>query len=363
MANGSGILSNNSLQSNVLIYECKLLEHSPFALFKCWDSLAFVVRNVAHITPYNFETCVRCIRTFVEASHDGVNHQLQQKSIRTFQSDKRKSNIKHRTDHLTEKKNPMSTSGSEVGIAEQLGGANYFYNGETEDLEQRYETLSIQLLDLMYTLYTRTAQIFRWWAEEGFSVPQCSTLWAQAWCPLLQGIARLATDRRREVRTYAISCLQQRALLVHDLQTLTGAEWASCFHQILFPLLNEMLNDGQSVSQLDPLLLEESRIRTATIMSKVFLHHLTSLMELGDAFNALWLKILDYIEKFMKVGSDMLSEQMQEILKNMLLVMHSVRVFHHKDGSLNMDLWSLSWKRISEFLPTLKSELFQDEGT
>lgn len=51
-----------------VVYPCQLLEHSPEALVKCWESLAFVVRNVAHITPYNFEICVRCIRTFVEAS-------------------------------------------------------------------------------------------------------------------------------------------------------------------------------------------------------------------------------------------------------------------------------------------------------
>lgn len=69
--------------------------------------------------------------------------------------------------------------------------------------------------------------------------------------------------------------------------------------------------------------LEESRMRTATIMSKVFLHHLTPLITLAS-FSELWLDILDYVEKFMHVGSDMLHEAMLESLKNMLLVMHSV---------------------------------------
>lgn len=70
-------------------------------------------------------------------------------------------------------------------------------------------------------------------------------------------------------------------------------------------------------------LLEESRMRAATIMSKVFLHHLTPLITLST-FGELWLEILDYIEKFMRIGSDMLHEAMLESLKNMLLVMHSV---------------------------------------
>lgn len=349
---GASTLSN-------LVFNCKLQDHTPFALFKCWDSLAFIVRNVAHITPYNFESCVRCIRTFVEACRDGGIRQRRKFDAALLAGGQ---NPKKRS---ASRRNDKSTERSKQNHDSQT---NFDHAGESAedadecDLAQRYETLSIQLLDLMYTLYTRTAQIFRWWAEEGCAVPQCSALWAQGWCPLLQGIARLAMDRRREVRTHAISCLQQRALLVHDLQTLSGTEWASCFQQVLFPLLNELLPDSSAVACLDPILLEESRIRTATIMSKVFLHHLTPLIELGGAFSELWIQILDYIEKFMKVGSDMLSEQMQEILKNMLLVMHSVRVFHNNDGSLNMALWDLTWKRIGEFLPNLKDELFRDEG-
>ncbi|XP_023032106.1 Golgi-specific brefeldin A-resistance guanine nucleotide exchange factor 1 isoform X2 [Drosophila willistoni] len=350
--------------SSSLVYPCQLLDHSPFALFKCWDSLAFIVRSVAHITPYNFEACVRCIRIFVEACRDGGIRQrrkLETSSSKQRQSKKRKPGVA--SSASSSNLNQLANSGAGNG---PVGGETALDNAlssstpaEQEELAQRYEQLSIQLLDLMYTLYTRTAQIFRWWAEEGCTVPQSAALWTPGWCPLLQGIARLAMDRRREVRTHAISCLQQRALLVHDLQTLSGTEWCSCFHQVLFPLLNELLPEREQ--SLDASLLEESRIRTATIMSKVFLQHLTTLIELGSAFNELWLDILDYIERFMKVGSDTLSEQMQEILKNMLLVMHSVRVFHNQDGTLQQALWELTWRRIGEFLPNLKEELFHDE--
>ena len=51
----------------------------------------------------------------------------------------------------------------------------------------------------MHTLHTRTAQIYRWWAEESGDVEQPS-LWAIGWCPLLQGIARLCCDSRKEVQ-------------------------------------------------------------------------------------------------------------------------------------------------------------------
>lgn len=283
-----------------LSYPCKLLTHSSFALVKCWDSLAFIVRNVAHITPYNFESCVKCIRTFVEASLNGGKYGQAAKG-----EARRKGGRKDGGAVKNKRKDDNNSSES-----------------EDEDLLQRYETIAIQLLDLMHTLHTRTAQIFRWWAEEGGTLPQCSTLWAHGWCPLLQGIARLANDKRRQVRTSAVTCLQ-RALLVHDLKTLTGPEWASCFKQVLFPLLYDLLAETPQI--IEPGLLEESRMRTATIMSKVFLHHLTPLIGIAT-FNDLWLEIIDYLEKFMKVGSDMLYEAMLESLKNMLLVMHSVKV-------------------------------------
>lgn len=324
-----------------VVYTCRLMQHSPIALVKCWDSLAFVVRNVAHITPYNFEICVKCIRTFVEASmtFGRARRMSQQKALAA-------GNKRNQT------KKTKSIEKGERGETGDDKGAH--------ELPERYETIAIQLLDLMHTLHTRTAQIFRWWAEEGGSVPQCTALWSQGWCPLLQGIARISTDHRRQVRSSAITCLQ-RALLMHDLQTLTGPEWAGCFKQVLFPLMTFLLNETIENNGTEPGLIEESRTRISTIMSKVFLHHLTPLMTL-PGFNELWLEVIQYLEKFMKLGTDMLYEAVLESLKNMLLVMYSVKAFHNPDGTTYSVLWELTWNRVGVFLPTLKDELFKDNG-
>lgn len=59
------------MEVNPLIHPCALRPHDPYAMLKCWECLAFIVRDVAHITPYNFESCVNCIRTFIEASLHG----------------------------------------------------------------------------------------------------------------------------------------------------------------------------------------------------------------------------------------------------------------------------------------------------
>lgn len=326
-AESTTIASRPASPVHTLVYPCRLMRHSTFALVKCWDSLAFIVRNVAvgHITPFNFERYVKCVRTFVEASLNGGNY------IRKSH-DSRYPKARNKTSTTRRSRKEPNSYASQNSTSEFIDSGD---ESEDDELMQRYDTIAIQLLDLMHTLHTRTAQIFHWWAAEMGSSPHCSDLWSRGWCPILQGIARLATDQRRLVRTNAITCLQ-RALLVHDLQTLTGPEWESCFRQVLFPLLYELLAEIPN-QQIDAALLEESRMRTATIMSKVFLHHLTPLIPL-PTFNELWLEILDYIEKFMNSGSDLLHEAMMESLKNMLLVMHSVSFSKTNDFKFSKNL-------------------------
>lgn len=147
----------------------------------------------------------------------------------------------------------------------------------------------------------------------------------------------------------------QRALLVHDLQTLSGPEWEACFQRVLFPLLNYLL---QPIGR-DQAAVEETRMRAATLLSKVFLHHLTPLLSL-PTFSSLWLTILDFLDRYMHVDkSDLLYEAIPESLKNMLLVMDSAKVFDEEDG--HGKLWIVTWERIGKFLPHLKEELFKEQ--
>lgn len=147
----------------------------------------------------------------------------------------------------------------------------------------------------------------------------------------------------------------QRALLVHDLQTLSGPEWEACFQRVLFPLLNYLL---QPLSK-DHVAMEETRMRAATLLSKVFLHHLTPLLSL-PTFSSLWLTILDFLDRYMHADkSDLLYEAIPESLKNMLLVMDSAKVFDTGDG--HGQLWNITWERIGKFLPNMKEELFKEQ--
>lgn len=162
---------------------------------------------------------------------------------------------------------------------------------------------SSQLLDLMHTLHTRAAPIYSAWAGgmEGSDEPSLeagpAVLWDRCWCPLLQGIARLGCDARRQVRSQAMNYLH-RALLDPELQKQLGAlEWESCFNKVLFPLLSCLL---ENINPVDPNGMEETRIRALNLLSRVFLQHLGPLFTL-PTFLALWLTILDFLDKYMHI--------------------------------------------------------------
>lgn len=289
--------------ADTIVLDRDLLSHDPAALVKSCESLTFLVRDVAHVTPFNFELCIRCIRTFAEAvlQIPGKRNKVTQAAIET----------------------------------------------------PGYQQAPLQLLDLMHTLHTRTGQIFRWWAEENGTTETIS-LWPHAWRPLLQGIARLCCDSRRPVRAAAITYLQS-TLLAHDLTQLTPMEWSQCLEQVLFPLLAQLLGP---VSINDPSGVEETRVRAAMLLSKVFLHHLTPLLTL-PGFLPLWLTVLDLLKSYMHAdNSELLFEAIPESLKNMLLVMASTDVLMSSSN-----LWEPTWRTINSFLPNLKGELFPEPAS
>ncbi|XP_076142435.1 Golgi-specific brefeldin A-resistance guanine nucleotide exchange factor 1 isoform X2 [Alosa pseudoharengus] len=331
--------------------------HDTKSLIKCVESLSFIVRDAAHVTPDNFELCVKTIRVFVEASLNG--------GYRTHE--KKKSHKYDKSSRLRKKPREKDVASRRAKASQRLS-RSHSDDEEDEGVPASYHTVSLQvsqdLLDLMHTLHTRAASIYSSWAEEqrhleaaGRKIEADShTLWSSCWCPLLQGMAWLCVDARRQVRMQALTYLQ-RALLVHDLQTLDAAEWESCFNKVLFPLLTKLLDN---ISPADVGGMEETRMRACTLLSKVFLQHLSPLLSL-PTFAALWLTILDFMDKYMHAGSsDLLLEAIPESLKNMLLVMDTAGIFLSSDSRTGYSaLWEITWERIDCFLPHLREELFK----
>ncbi|XP_056879272.1 Golgi-specific brefeldin A-resistance guanine nucleotide exchange factor 1 isoform X3 [Takifugu flavidus] len=340
-------------------------QHDTKSLIKCVETLSFIVRDAAHVTPDNFELCVRAIRVFVEASLNGGYRNHDKKKSHKYDSSR--SRLRKKMGSREKEAGGGNRRGS-GRLTSQRPSRSHSDDEEDEGVPASYHTVSLQvsqdLLDLMHTLHTRAASIYSSWAEEqrhlgaaGRKIEADSqTLWTSCWCPLLQGIAWLCCDARRQVRMQALTYLQ-RALLVHDLQTLDAAEWESCFNKVLFPLLTKLLDN---ISPADVGGMEETRMRACTLLSKVFLQHLSPLLSL-PTFAALWLTILDFMDKYMHAGSsDLLLEAIPESLKNMLLVMDTAGIFHSADSRTGFsDLWEITWERIVCFLPHLREELFK----
>ncbi|XP_015907017.1 Golgi-specific brefeldin A-resistance guanine nucleotide exchange factor 1 isoform X3 [Parasteatoda tepidariorum] len=337
-------------QYNIVLHR-ELLGHDAIAFLKSCESLAFLVRDAAHITTENFDSCVHCIRTFVEASTHGSSSSDKKNKVRSHKEKKMVKTVPKR------KEEKLKTSRSQSRLGE---GYEADDEDKADEYSPAYQQVSLQLLDLMHTLHTRAAAICcsgETTDENGDNKPKIN-LWSSCWCPLLQGIARLCCDSRRVIRTAALTLLH-RALLVHDLQTLSPLEWESCFNKVLFPLLAKLL---ENISPNDPFGMEETRMRGITLLCKVFLQHLSPLLTL-PTFMALWLTILEFMDKYMHADrSDLLAEAIPESLKNMLLVMDTAGVFEGiQDGSKadKCQMWYITWDRINSFLPCLKDELFK----
>ncbi|KNC98965.1 uncharacterized protein SPPG_05921 [Spizellomyces punctatus DAOM BR117] len=184
------------------------------------------------------------------------------------------------------------------------------------------------------------------------------------WLPVLSGLSQQSYHPAREVRQHALTLLQ-RTLLSPELETGCGpgspSVWADSFETVLFPMLDELLRP--EMTRIDPLGMDETRMRASALLCKIFLQYLPRLQNWKE-LPQLWIKILDYMRKQMSMGeSDYLYEGVQESLKNMLLVMSTQGVFQPSAevtlaAGESQNLWELTWKYVDSFLPDLKDELF-----
>jgi len=128
------------------------------------------------------------------------------------------------------------------------------------------------------------------------------------------------------------------------------------------PLITQLLKP--EVYQSDPLGMSETRVRAATLLSKVFLHYLVLLneVEADKEFLDLWLKIITIMDRLVNSGQGDMEEAVGENLKNMLLVLSNGGYLVPPDEQPEKEqLWNETWKRINRFQPELFQELFPEE--
>jgi hypothetical protein len=75
--------------------------------------------------------------------------------------------------------------------------------------------------------------------------------------------------------------------------------WTDCFDSVLFPLMDELLK--ADLPFLDPVGLDEARMRASALLCKVFLHFLP-VMRQRKELPTLWLRILEYLQCYLSAS-------------------------------------------------------------
>ncbi|KAF8746178.1 hypothetical protein HU200_013413 [Digitaria exilis] len=183
---------------------------------------------------------------------------------------------------------------------------------------------------------------------------------AEMWLRLVQALRKVCTDQREEVRNHALLSLHR--CLVTDGISISSSTWLMSF-DIIFQLLDELLEIAQNHSPKDFRNMEMSLLHAVKLLCKVFLQSLKDLSA-QSSFGKLWLEVLDMIDRFVKVKlrgrrSEKLQEAIPELVKNVLMVMKASGILSKTKAGEN-SLWEATWLRVNNILPVLQSEVFPD---
>ena len=212
--------------------------------------------------------------------------------------------------------------------------------------------ISVKAMNILYALFEGVYGIPELQEEFKSNQVHKTEIWRFYWLPIFQACIYLCRDPRNEIRTHAMTLLQ-RALFSPKtgcLQILSPDGLHTYFDEVMFPLLNELLKPFNATSEASLANIEETRVRAITLLSKSLLQYLHQITLLSDFHSVLWPKILQAFELYMKADRNgLLKEAIPETLKNILLVMLQMNVFHQ-------ELWAASWSSIDSFCPSLKED-------
>ncbi|ESW13849.1 hypothetical protein PHAVU_008G231400 [Phaseolus vulgaris] len=186
------------------------------------------------------------------------------------------------------------------------------------------------------------------------------------WLRLVQGLKKLCLDQREEVRNHSLLSLQN-CLTGSVAINLPHSLWLQCFDQVIFSVLDDLIEISQTQSQKDYRNIEGTLVLALKLLCKVFLQLIQYLSELPD-FSILWLAVLSRLETYMKVKfrgrrSEKLHELVPELLKNTLLVMKTGQVLVRSSSEDGSSLWELTWLHINNIAPSMQSEVFPEQDS
>ncbi|CAF3875585.1 unnamed protein product [Rotaria sp. Silwood2] len=153
--------------------------HDRRALNKSCEILSFLIHDAAYVTQENFEYCIHCIRTFIEATV--IQQSDKQTSKLTTNNNRNIKQIRKVTSS-----NSLNNENFNEQTNNQIKQSRSDYDDDDmqQSIKQEYQSLALQLLDLMHTLHMRAAQIYK---QIPIDQTISNALWYKCWCPILQG--------------------------------------------------------------------------------------------------------------------------------------------------------------------------------
>ncbi|GLJ15134.1 hypothetical protein SUGI_0247540 [Cryptomeria japonica] len=184
------------------------------------------------------------------------------------------------------------------------------------------------------------------------------------WLRFAHSLRKVSLDQREEVRNHAVLSLQQ-CLSAVEVTCLTPSTWTQLFDQIIFTMLDDLLEIAKGHSPKEYRNMESTLHYAMKLLSKLFLQLLDQLSSLPN-FRKLWLGVLSCMEKYMNSklrgkGNEKLQELIPELLKNMLLILNDRGVLAKKSALENSSLWEMTWIHVQGISPSLKEQLFPEK--
>lgn len=243
-----------------------------------------------------------------------------------------------------------------------VNAARQFAESRVGNIERSVRSIDLMAgsLDSLVRWFYQTKEA----AEEAAAQKMAQDIW-DMWLRLIQGLKKVSTDQREEVRNHAILSLQ-RCLTGAEMMHIPGDLWLQCYDQVIFTLLDDLLEISQQYPPKDYRNMEGTLVLSLKLSSKVFLQSLQEVTEL-PSFSKLWLGILNCLERCMKVKfrgkrSEKVHELVPELLKNTLLIMKSTGILVPTDAANGNDnIWQLTWSKINDIAPHLQAEVFPSD--
>lgn len=200
-----------------------------------------------------------------------------------------------------------------------------------------------ELIDLSKKSISLTCEMTSIITKEGFNAENGGY-------PLIQALAHQCFNPCREVRSFALGSL--RSTTMSTIDNLSDLKPFKVFEYGLFPLLGEL--SKSSVIQTDPIGFVNTQMDALSLVSKVFLHYLTTFE--SNELSTVWLGILNYFQTFNDIreksnhNDNLIKESGIELIKNMLLVLESSEILVESNG----ELWTQTWDKVNKLYPELK---------